>query len=237
MRIISKHTLSAILWTIVLSACDSGDIVEKQEIEVGGLTCTLTADFLNTATWPVDYPIVIAAFDEGEYPLISKGISKPALGDSITLTMAGIPEKAKEVSIALLNKSRKRITAFHTIKIDEDQRRNNFISGGHVTVDLLSYNRIQNQFFSNCTNCHGASERAAAGLFLTEGKSYNALVGVTSAKDDDYLLVNPGMAEQSYIVHVLEGKTDKVHYDHTNVSFNSESEDIALLKSWINSLK
>lgn len=227
------------LWmgTALLNSCDSGDIIEKSENEVGGLSCSLSVDFLNTATWPVDYQIVLGAFGEDDYPLISKGISKPAVGDTVALTLAGIPEKAKEISIALLNKSRKRVTSFQSITINDAERKSSLVTGGHVTVDLLAYNRIQNQFFANCVNCHGASERAAAGLFLTEGKSYNALVGVASTKEENMLLVAPGLVEQSFIIQVLEGKTDKVHYDHTNVSFNSESEDITLLKNWISNLE
>lgn len=217
--------------------CDSGDIQESTEIEVDGTTCKGIVTFNNTNTWPIDYQIVIAAFGKDDYPLMSKGISKPSVGDSIVLTMEGIPEKTEEIAIALLNKSRKRVTSFHSHLISKDERRNNIIQLGSIHVDLLNYDRIQHQIFSNCTNCHGASEKAACGLFLTEGKSYDAIVNVPSTKDDQYKIVSPGLSDESFILHVLRGETEKVHYDHTNVSFNSETEDINLLKTWINNLE
>lgn len=233
-----NHILFATLSAILFAGCDSGDIIEKSEEEAGGLSCSASVDFKNTSTWPVDYQIVLAAFDaSGEYPQMSKGISKPMAGDTIQLSMVGIPESAQEIAIVLLNKSRKRVANFVTHKISEEERANNIISLGAATIDLLSYDRIQNQFFSNCINCHGASEKAAAGLFLTEGKSYDAIVNVTSSKDPSRKIVAPGLADESFIIHALEGRTDLIHYDHTNVSFNSETEDIALLKSWINSLE
>lgn len=232
----TKHIWSVIA-AILLVGCDSGDIIESRDDEVGGLSCSASVDFTNTTSWPVDYQVVIAAFNNSDYPLMSKGIGKPNLGDTIQLSMAGIPEATQELAIALLNKSRKRVCNFACHKISDEERRNNVISLGGISIDLLSYDRVQNQFFSNCVNCHGASERAAAGLFLTEGKSYEAIVNVPSSKDSTFKIVSPGMADQSFIIHALEGKTDKLHYDHTNVSFNSETEDIALLKSWINSLE
>lgn len=232
-----SHLLFATLCAILVG-CDSGDIIEKQGSEAGGLTCSASVDFKNTTTWPVDYQIVIAAFDgSSDYPQMSKGISKPMAGDTLQLSMTGIPETTKEIAIVLQNKSRKRMVSFFTHQIKDNERKNNVIDLGNISIDLLSYKRIQNQFFSNCINCHGASEKAAAGLFLTEGKSYKAIVNVASTKDPSLKIVNPGLAEESFIIHALEGRTDLLHYDHTNVSFNSETEDITLLKSWINSLE
>ncbi len=225
------------LSTFLLTSCDSGDIYENFNSEAEGLSCTATVSFINTSTWPVDYQIVIAAFNQNDYPLITKGISKPAVGDTLQLSLNGIPENCSEISIALLNKSKRLVNHFFTHVITDEERAKNLIQLTATEINLLDYNRIQQQFFSNCINCHGASEKAAAGLFLTEGKSYDAIVNKTSSKDTTAKIVLPGFPEKSFIIHVLEGKAENLHYNHTNVSFNSETEDIELLKAWINQLK
>ncbi|MBR2260906.1 MAG: hypothetical protein IJ916_04305 [Paludibacteraceae bacterium] len=236
-----KRTLKRIiimtLSVLLLTSCDSGDIYENFNSEAEGLSCTATVSFINTSTWPVDYQIVLAAFNQNDYPLITKGISKPAVGDTIQLSLNGIPENCTEISIALLNKSKRLVNQFFTHVITNEEREKNLIQLTATDLNLLDYSRIQHQFFSNCINCHGASEKAAAGLFLTDGKSYDAIVNKTSSKDSTAKIVLPGFPEKSFIIRVLEGKAENLHYDHTNVSFNSETEDIELLKAWINQLK
>ncbi len=223
--------------TLLSSGCDSGDIIEQTDAEAGGLRCSGLVTFNNTSAWPHEYSIVIAAFGGNDYPLMSKGLSKPAVGDSTLLTMEAIPEGTEDIAIALLNKSRKKVTSFFTHSITKKERENNIIDLGSIHIDLLNYDRIQHQVFSNCINCHGASEKAACGLFLTEEESYDAIVDIASKRDSQYKIVHPSLSEESFILHVLEGKTDLVHYDHKNVSFNSETEDINLLRLWINNLE
>ena len=57
-----------------------------------------------------------------------------------------------------------------------------------------------------CTSCHTAAGRVPpAGLNLTSGVSYAALVGVSSTERPGVLRVAPGDPDGSYIVHNLEG--------------------------------
>jgi hypothetical protein len=68
-----------------------------------------------------------------------------------------------------------------------------------------TYSNIQNHVFNSvCTNCHyGAS--AAHGLSLDEVQSYGLLVGVRSSEKPQYLLVEPGRPDSSYLIRKLEG--------------------------------
>jgi hypothetical protein len=83
------------------------------------------------------------------------------------------------------------------------------------TPDLKpTFSSIQSQIFDltdssgrlACTNCHNPRLRPA-GLDLTAGVSYANLVGVASVERPALQRVKPGDAENSYIIHKLEGRT------------------------------
>ena len=87
-------------------------------------------------------------------------------------------------------------------------------------------------FTPQCVMCHG-DDVAEAGLNLAEGKSFASLVNVPStqvALD----LVEPNDAENSYLIHKLDGRDgivgDRMPYD---AEFLSEA-DIEVIKQWIN---
>lgn len=67
------------------------------------------------------------------------------------------------------------------------------------------YGNIQKYVFnSGCTDCHyGAS--APRGLSLDELQSYRSLVRVPSSEKPQYLLVEPGRPDSSYLIRKLEG--------------------------------
>ena len=87
-------------------------------------------------------------------------------------------------------------------------------------------------FTPQCVMCHG-DDVAEAGLNLEEGTSFASLVNVSStqvALD----LVEPNDAENSYLIHKLDGRDgivgDRMPYD---AEFLSEA-DIEVIKQWIN---
>lgn len=100
-------------------------------------------------------------------------------------------------------------------------------SGSHT---ILTYNRIQQQLFNRCTQCHGGSNDIAAGLNLTEGNSYANLVGV-SAKNADKMRVVAGNSDESFILQVLT--KNNLSFDHS-ASTSATDGDIELIKTWIN---
>jgi len=57
---------------------------------------------------------------------------------------------------------------------------------------------------SQVSGCHSGSS-APLGLMLDEGLAYDNLVGVISGQDSDFQRVNPGNANDSYLIQKLEG--------------------------------
>ena len=66
------------------------------------------------------------------------------------------------------------------------------------------FNAVQEIFTSQCIRCHSGAN-APQQLQLTEGISYDALVNVPSQEQSDLLLVEPGNADQSYLVQKIRG--------------------------------
>lgn len=77
--------------------------------------------------------------------------------------------------------------------------------GGQGTPPSLSKD-VQPIFDANCTGCHGAS-RQRAGLNLSEGIAFKALVGRPSIQEETLLLVKPGDPDASYLVQKLEHRS------------------------------
>ena len=105
------------------------------------------------------------------------------------------------------------------------------------TVNISMFNAIQQNYFNTtCANCHGASNRAAAGLYLTEGKSYQALVDADSKKVEGKKLVEPNNAANSVLHMVLnQQKVEGISMDHRDlVSEKNELTILPLIDSWIN---
>ena len=93
---------------------------------------------------------------------------------------------------------------------------------------------IQSLVFNpSCVSHHGLDD-AAAGLNLAEGHSFKNLVNVRSTQvmlD----LVRPGDAENSYLIHKLEGREGIVGKQMPLGASPLTAADIAVIKAWINS--
>lgn len=75
-----------------------------------------------------------------------------------------------------------------------------------VKEDPLFSQDIQPVFTNSCavSNCHNAS--AQAGLVLLQGQAYNNIVNVNSTQDPSKKRVEPGNADNSYLVIKIEGR-------------------------------
>jgi hypothetical protein len=74
-------------------------------------------------------------------------------------------------------------------------------STGPITPDLQSIE--DNVFTPICSKCHiGAG--APEGLQLDAAHAYNAIVGVPSVEEPNFLLVDPGNPDESYLVLKIE---------------------------------
>src|SRR5262245_45075639 len=78
-------------------------------------------------------------------------------------------------------------------------------SGGVIGPLEPNFNSIQaNVFDAHCVQCH-AGANAPVGLRLDAANSYANLVGVASVEQASLRRVAPGDANNSYIIHKLEG--------------------------------
>ena len=87
-------------------------------------------------------------------------------------------------------------------------------------------------FDPRCVEHHGG-HAVEAGLDLTEGMAYAALVNVPSTQTA-LDLVAPGDAENSYLVHKLEGRPGIVRDRMPPIGDPLTEEEIAAIRDWIN---
>ena len=94
---------------------------------------------------------------------------------------------------------------------------------------------IQPLFNGSCTisGCHGGPE-SATGLDLDEDMAYDMLVGVASSQVA-IPRVDPGDAENSYLVHKVAGSHEDVggSGDLMPPVVGASSEDVQMLIDWI----
>lgn len=86
-----------------------------------------------------------------------------------------------------------------------------------------------------CTGCHTDQGRApASNLVLTEGRSYQQLVGRAATGKPGTTLVIPGDPDNSYLVKKLEGASDIVgqRMPRGNGPFLTEGQ-MLVLRRWI----
>ncbi len=222
------------LTALTVTSCDDGRIDENTITFKEGRVVKMTGTLSGLENWPDDYSVAVAGFDgTDEYAVISKAIAKNSDG-AIELVLSGISDEVTTVQLCVLDRLRRQVMSFREMEL-EQTRDTMYMNVGTVNVSML--NAIQLSYFNTtCANCHGASNRAAAGLYLTEGKSYEAMVGVASKKVEDINLVEPGDALNSLLHRVLhEDVVDGIAMTHRDlVSEKNEQSILPLIDSWIN---
>ncbi len=217
----------------VLTACDDGRIHEKEYEPTGeGRTVELTGVISGIAKWSDDYSVVIAGFDASSpYAIVSKTIPAPEKeGREIQLTMSGITEKVATVELCVIDKLRKRILSFK--EVDCKAETGDTIRIKADKVDAGMFHAIQTIVFNaDCISCHGKSNEAAAGLWLTEGKSYVSLVNQPSKANPDMLRVKPRQLQES-LLHLVLKENGHVRHDHVDL-LSAKPEKLELIDSWI----
>ena len=76
--------------------------------------------------------------------------------------------------------------------------------GGDLPLEPTLASIQANVFNPFCITCHSGAA-APQGLRLDSGVSFANLVGVPSVEASSFLRVAPGMPDQSYLIHKLEG--------------------------------
>lgn len=225
----------AICLTMALASCDDGRLYEKPVVlPEEGRVVKLTGNLSGVGEWTGGYSIVVAGFaDDSEYAVISKSVSTGADGRA-EVVLSGIKDDVQRVELCVINRLRKRIL---TLCAADDSDAADTIRLEVGTMNVGMYAAIQEQLFnSTCTSCHGASTFAGGGLYLTEGKSYDALVGTPSQLADDKLLVEPGNADASVLYQAIATRVSATwRQDHSNMVMNTAMRDV--VKDWINGIK
>jgi hypothetical protein len=222
--------LAAILAPATLTtACDDGPVYEKTTTADGSSRAvTLTGTLTGWDHWTDGYTVVLAGFKDGsDYAVISK----PITAAEGPFTLSQIPDEVTTVELCVINSLRQRVATFEEMDFSSQ---NGMAMMEVGTKNVSMFQCIQQQVFNTtCANCHGGSSYAAAGLYLTEGRSHAALVGQPSKKVEGGTLVKSGNAAESILPQVLGSTLSKSwRYDHSKEVLSADLLDI--LNGWIN---
>ena len=243
-----KHLHYSLLYlsaALLLVSCDSGNIQDKvYTVDEKGLTVKVTAQVSHLSEWEgTGYTLAVAGFTEdSKFALLQRALpSGTEDGTAVSLVLSNISPEVQTVEVALTNSLRKRIISLATIDMTEhaDKTAHDTIRLDLGTVDAGRLGILQAGIFNRaCIQCHGASGRSAAGLNLTEGNAYDALVDVASTRREGFLRVASGNAEGSLLHLILsEGGENLLTHNHTEIlssQFKSHLEEVeALIDSWI----
>ncbi|MBR1594679.1 MAG: hypothetical protein IJ659_07910 [Alloprevotella sp.] len=195
---------AALFGLTLATSCDDGRIEEVAPKDEEGIVCT--ADGLLTGVldaWPEGYTLALAGFSpQDEYAVISKAIAPYVTKEgALQIEMAGIPSNVEQVEVCVLNRLRQRVATFSTNRLDGIRDTLRLHLG---TMDVSPVNAIQtNLLNASCIACHGASGFKGAGLDLTAGRFYEAVVRQPSQKVEGKNIVEPGDADGSVLSLVL----------------------------------
>ena len=227
----------AIFTLTAFCSCDDGRIYEKEvNIQRGGRAMKLTGRFSGISNWTDDYSVVVAGFnDKSEYAVITKSLPvNVANGTDIVMTLGGISDDVKSLKLCVISRLRECIVEFKTMEDEELAAITDTILMDVGTLDVGMFSSIQSQVFDKrCVACHGQTGSASGNLFLTEGKSYHALVNQPAHKNSDILLVKPGSAEESFI-HLVLNRAGDTSMNHTDMLSEDEQPLLKLIDNWIN---
>lgn len=234
-----KYIFATLLGLVILSAtsCDDGRIYPETASTAEGKTVVMEGVLNGLDSWASNYRVSIAGFEDAndEYASVSKVITTSDIKDGKTTgELSGLKSDIKLVRLCILDRLRRHIVTFKEVDVSNTTETVKMEVG---TVNISMFNAIQQNYFNTtCANCHGASNRAAAGLYLTEGKSYDALVDTDSKKVDGKKLVEPNNAANSVLHMVLNQQSvEGISMDHRDlVSEKNELTILPLIDSWIN---
>lgn len=217
-------------------ACDDGRIEESQPISPSqeGYVVKLTGTLQGASTWNSRYKLALAGFaEEQEFAQVAKDL--PTQDGPVSLTLNHIPQEVKKLELCVVNSLLKKVFTLQSFDLSSVGTDTLRLEVGDLQVSQFQV--MQDHIFSTtCANCHGGSTFAAAGLYLTEGKSYECLVNHPSVKVPEALLVKPGDAEQSVLYRALATDLSTAsgegwRYDHSTEVVNSDV--LNLIANWI----
>lgn len=229
---ITNHIIISSIVAVLLSSCDDGKIYDDTIItQEEGISVKLIGKLSGIDKWPSNYNIALAGFGDSEYAITSKDVTTVDENSTdVNIVMSGVNSQVKTIELCAIDRLRKRVVTFGSIECNQSTDTLLFDVG---SVDVGMFNAIQESVFNlTCAQCHGGSNYAAAGLYLTQGKSYAALVNQPSKLIENQLLVNPGDASASTLYNILNSDiTSSWGYDHSVEILSTSTLD--LIKNWI----
>ena len=224
--------ITFLLPIIILSACDSGDIYPKENIqEVVDVKVNATFHLSNINAFPENYNIVFGTFiGTSPYPTSYQIVTKPE-NEEVSVMLDKIPKGTTALKLCLTDKiENKVIHSFFQYPLNETPKSDIDIMG--EAINLSTFSRIQTQVFSQCLLCHGDGSTVSAGLHLTTSESYQQLMNIPSVVNPVKMRISPGNISGSFLIDILENAT-VAKYVHTKISTLKIPDDINLIKTWI----
>ncbi|MGN0282176.1 MAG: hypothetical protein ACI4B3_07750 [Prevotella sp.] len=233
MKKIFSNFAAAILTLTSITACDEGRIYPETTAttEREGLVMRLTGNITGLDSWADGYSVVVAAFDEtSPYALITKNLTAEG---NVDVTMNAIPQEATTVELCIIDRLRQRVATIEEAETSTNANPRDTIRMDVGTVDVGMLAQLQSNVFTpRCAGCHGLSSYAAADVNLTEGKTYDNIVGKPSKHVSGKNIVEPGNYEESVIAQMLDTElTATWGYDHQHADISDTWREI--LKKWI----
>lgn len=214
-----------------LASCDEGRLFPDNSGRTEeGRTAVFSAVVSGADTWPSGYTIALAGFAESEdYAVTSRNIAVSADG-ICAAELTGLPASVAVVELCALDRLRRRVATFASAAC---AAADDIVRLQVDTVDVSMAAAVQQEVFNpTCAQCHGGAAFAAAGLNLTEGRSFAELVGVASTKAPGTLRVSPGSSDESLLYRILAGNESAAWgYDHSVEVVRQEK--LQLIKNWI----
>lgn len=243
-----KNLLILLALALALAACDSGDIQEKTvAVSNSGKTVKLTAMLNGVSTWGGEKTLALAGFsDQSNYAVVQRAIpSATADSTRVEVVLSSLGTGIRTVELVLSNKLRERLITLASVDLNdyEDYGPKDTIRLSLDTLDVSLYGCLQRGLFDKaCTQCHGATGRAAGRLNLMAGLSHGNLVDVPSTQKEGYIRVKTGDPANSLLHLILnEGGEQLLHYNHTEVlssQFKSNLTQVReLIDEWIAGLE
>lgn len=230
-----------------LVSCDSGDIEEQSyTITDKGHTVKLTAVLSGIDTWESKYSISLAGFSTGDnYAQVVRSLPNTTPdGTKVEMILSNIGDNINTVELAITNRLRERIITLARVNLEDYTNKKDTIYMDLGVTDVSKFGALQLGLFNMaCIQCHGGNGGAgAAGLNLTEGRSFANLVNVPSSRKEGMMRVVGGNAQESLLHQMMaEGGENLLHVNHTEILSNQFRENLnevrQLIDEWIGELR
>lgn len=242
-----KKLLSAINILLIFASCDSGDIEEQSyTITDKGHTVKLTAVLSGIDTWESKYSISLAGFSTGDnYAQVVRSLPNTTPdGTRVEMILSNIGDNINTVELAITNRLRERIITLARVNLEDYTNKKDTIYMDLGVTDVSKFGALQLGLFNMaCIQCHGGNGGAgAAGLNLTEGRSFANLVNVSSTRKEGMMRVVGGNARESLLHQMMaEGGENMLHVNHTEILSNQFRENLnevrQLIDEWIENIE